>query len=371
MSSRLTKKREGGQLDGWHRVPQGHRIAILVCVMLALLGFLSSLRIVGASSSGEMSVGFVVTDGSEVSSSSSSSSSSESSSSSSSESSSVRADDTNPQPAGGNSRRTDDILAAIRTEDIPQILTQKMLPGCDIYINRMLIPQRSPHPVSFCPRNDASAHAAPSALTMYEDVPAGIWYEEAVATFLSEGILDASKSIFRGTEGSTRAEFAKVLGMIHGGVRTTEPNTMHFDDVPSDTWFTTFVEFAGTKGWMRGYNNCIGSHPCNVMPSATISRAEAAVMIVRFFDLQLLSSAPSFKDVDPDAWYAETVAIAADHCLLQGIGTERYANPNGRLHRAEMMVILDRARKNLVYGTDCRLENVSSSASSSTDSMKQ
>lgn len=61
MSSRLTQINQKSGAGRWNLIPQDQRIAILGSVMLALLGFLSSMTFVDATDSSETSVQFVVT----------------------------------------------------------------------------------------------------------------------------------------------------------------------------------------------------------------------------------------------------------------------------------------------------------------------
>ncbi len=270
---------------------------------------------------------------------------------------------TDTRPTGGNSRRTKTILESITTIHIPVIIYRRHVPGTNTVVTQQLSPDEA-RTVNVCYIDDEPQHAAAPETSEYQDVPSGIWYEDAVLAFLKKGILDGTKTMFRGNDTALRAEFAKVLGMLHGGVPDTVTEQRHFDDVPPRSWYATFIEFAGSQGWMRGYNNCIGTHPCVVMPGSIITRAEAASMIIRFFGLKRLGSAPLFSDVQSDAWYANDMAIAADHCIVQGKGRLRHAKPHEYLNRAEMIVLLDRARKNLFYGTDCLAESLSSTSAS-------
>lgn len=261
---------------------------------------------------------------------------------------------------GGNSRRTSSILESITPSQIPVIISRRRLPN-DTFVSTELSPDDARR-ISVCYIDEDGLHAAPGVIP-YEDVPTGIWYEDALKSFLDKGILDITQKLFRGNDTAVRAEFAKVLGKLHGDKAEEYDGVRQFDDAAPGQWYTPFIEFAGTKGWMRGYNNCIGTRPCTVMPGSTITRAEAVAMIVRFYGLKRIGSAPLFADVRPDAWYATDIAIAADRCIVQGTGSGRRANPNERLNRAEMIVLLERARKDLSYGTDCEWNSPSASSS--------
>ena len=81
-------------------------------------------------------------------------------------------------------------------------------------------------------------------------------------------------------------------------------------------------------------------------PQRSITRAEFIVMLARALKLSPSGSEASmpFKDVSPGAWYAESVALAAQAKLLNGQSTARFG-PSASLSREEMVVLILRAYK--------------------------
>jgi hypothetical protein len=187
----------------------------------------------------------------------------------------------------------------------------------------------------------------------YSDVASGVWYEEAVAKFTDDGILDASQPRFRGGDNANRAEFVKLLVMLNGGLLSTPPAVPSFDDVTSSAWYYAYMEEAAKEQWVRGDGNCYGSHPCYARPGANINRAEAAALIVRAFGLEATGAAPQFVDNPSGQWYTESIQTAADHCVLQGDDSTGRVRPSDNMNRAEMVVMLFRVDQGLSYGTDC------------------
>lgn len=248
---------------------------------------------------------------------------------------------------GGNTER---IASAIRSEDIPTIIARRRLPGYAYPFERVL-PIEIARSIDECYIDDDTTHAAPP-LTHYEDVESGAWYEAALAAFLEDGILESTQKQFRPDDPSVRAETAKMLVLV-AGEDVIEPDVQSFDDVPASEWFFGFVETAAQKNWMRGYDNCYGTHPCYTRPGGRITRAEAAAMIIRLFGLESSNSAPQFTDNAEGAWYVDYVRTAADYCIIQGNNGSTLAFPNRTINRAEMVIMLHRARQNLQYGKDC------------------
>lgn len=192
-----------------------------------------------------------------------------------------------------------------------------------------------------------------TVLAAYSDVPAGVWYEEAVESFSEDGYLDATQTRFRGNDNANRAEFIKLVVELNGGILSTPPAVPSFDDVRPGAWYYSYMEEAAKEGWVKGDNNCYGSHPCYARPAANINRAEAAALIVRAFGLEATGDAPEFVDVPNGQWYTDAVQTAADHCVVQGDDATGRARPADFMNRAEMVVMLHRVDQGLVYGVDC------------------
>lgn len=192
-----------------------------------------------------------------------------------------------------------------------------------------------------------------TAVAAYADVPAGVWYEEAVDDFVAQGHLDATQTNFRGQDNALRAEFVKLVVMLNGGLLNEAPAVPSFDDVATGAWYYAYFEEAATEGWVRGDGSCYGKHPCYARPGANINRAEAAAVLVRAFGLDPSGSAPQFVDNPSGQWYTADIQTAADHCVLQGDDSTGRVRPSDNMNRAEMVVMVHRVDQGMTYGTDC------------------
>lgn len=182
------------------------------------------------------------------------------------------------------------------------------------------------------------------ATVSFRDVPSDAWYIEALMEFVRDGIVDGGPN-FRPADGTQRAEIAKMLNLILPQAKPfTPPEIPSFDDAPITAWYYRFLEQAASRGWVRGYDNCYGTRPCEARPGQIVSRAEEAAMIVRMLDLKPTGKAKIFPDVQPDAWYAQAVQTAADHGILLGDGATGLAAPERPVNRAESILMLSRAR---------------------------
>lgn len=194
-----------------------------------------------------------------------------------------------------------------------------------------------------------------SVFAAYSDVPAGVWYKEAVDAFTDAGYLDASQKNFRGGDKANRAEFVKLIVELNGGILSTPPAVPSFNDVSASSWYYGYMEEAAKEGWVHGDNDCYGTKPCNARPGANINRAEAAALIVRAFSLEATGAAPQFVDNPTGQWYTDAIQTAADSCVLQGDDSTGRVRPSDSMNRAEMVVMLHRVDQGLEYGVDCEI----------------
>lgn len=195
-----------------------------------------------------------------------------------------------------------------------------------------------------------------TALAAYSDVPSGVWFGDAVESFVDAGYLDSTQSRFRPGDLANRAEFVKLVVELNGGILSTPPAVASFDDAATGAWFYGYFEEAGKEGWVRGDANCYGKHPCYARPSSNINRAEAAALIVRAFSLEWTGSAPQFVDNPSGQWYTDAIQTAADSCVLQGDDSTGRVRPSDNMNRAEMVTMLHRVDQGLTYGVDCGSE---------------
>ena len=200
---------------------------------------------------------------------------------------------------------------------------------------------------------------AGTVLAAYNDVPAGVWYGDAVNAFVDAGYLDSTQARFRGSESANRAEFVKLVVELNGGILSTPPAVASFDDASTGAWYYGYFEESGKEGWLRGDGDCYGSHPCYARPGANINRAEAAALITRAFGLASTGDATQFVDNPSGQWYTNVIQTAADHCVLQGDDATGRVRPGDNMNRAEMVVMLYRVDQGLSYGVDCGTSGVS------------
>lgn len=154
----------------------------------------------------------------------------------------------------------------------------------------------------------------------FGDVSSGHWYYEAVMTLASYKVLNGyGNGCFYPNDGITRAEFVTMLVRIYGVTKTES----EFADVPSGSWYESFVATAADRGWILGYGDG------TFCPDAMITRAEAVVVMNRVLgrqpDKEVIAAGVGirqFVDVTSDDWFYWDVmeaSVAHDYEISSGI----------------------------------------------------
>ncbi|MDO4720438.1 MAG: S8 family serine peptidase [Peptostreptococcaceae bacterium] len=116
----------------------------------------------------------------------------------------------------------------------------------------------------------------------------------------------------------------------------SKPSEKRFTDVESSHWAKEAITAVTEKGWFSGYPD--GSF----RPKNTISRAEAALVLVKVFDLKAADTGVKFSDVPEDAWYAESVKTLSSLGVMSGFPDNSF-RPQAKVDREQMMVLLVKA----------------------------
>ncbi|MEK3885260.1 S-layer homology domain-containing protein [Paenibacillus sp. PL2-23] len=116
-------------------------------------------------------------------------------------------------------------------------------------------------------------------------------------------------------------------------------NKVEFGDVASvEAWAGRSIDVVAAKGAINGKAEGVFD------PSANVTRAEFAKMLIRALDLENGSAKESFADVKAGDWFAPYVAAAAEQGIINGRSATKF-DPNASITRAEMATMIARALK--------------------------
>lgn len=146
----------------------------------------------------------------------------------------------------------------------------------------------------------------------------GHWSAEAVDRWSAAGILRGDENgNFLPDKEMTRAEFAQMLDNLMGYTVKAENR---YGDVPNDAWYTDAILKLTAAGVMEGDGT-------NAMPTASISREQAAVLLCRALYLEPGDKAgiPFDDAYQVSSWAKDAVAALARRNMIAGVGENNFA----------------------------------------------
>lgn len=115
-------------------------------------------------------------------------------------------------------------------------------------------------------------------------------------------------------------------------------NGCYFADAQGH-WARDHILSMALRGWMNGVSSS------SFLPENTLTRAEAAAVLVRAFNLPVTSEGPTFNDISGH-WAEKYIITAARHGIILGRGDGSFG-PDRPVTRQELAVMLDRVLQGL------------------------
>lgn len=184
----------------------------------------------------------------------------------------------------------------------------------------------------------------PSTPYPFTDVPAGVWYSDAVQYVYDMGMMAGITSTTFGPEVTTnRGMIVTMLYRLEG-----EPSvgTANFTDVPAGEWYSAAVTWAETNGIVNG------TTATTFEPLVPITRQQMAAILYRYanykgYNVGAQTDLSSFDDANQVDPYALTAMQWANtEGLITGTTSTTLA-PNGDATRAQVATIMMRFCKNV------------------------
>ncbi len=173
----------------------------------------------------------------------------------------------------------------------------------------------------------------------FTDLGSVSWAQKQIEVMAAKGIVTGrSDTKFAPHANVTRAEFAslivRALGLYDNNAAA------EFKDVKSSDWFSASVGSAVKAGIVKGVS------ADQFKPNATITRQEMATMLANALKLSVVypvnvdESLASFSDKNNiQSWAKESVALSAQHKLIQGMPNGTFA-PSDKATRAQAAVVI-------------------------------
>lgn len=109
-----------------------------------------------------------------------------------------------------------------------------------------------------------------------------------------------------------------------------------YHDIPEDHWAFRSVTLLGEQKLINGSTQSL------FLPDDLVTRAQAAVVLARVFDLPTSNRESGFSDVPKDHWAAGAIAAVSNEGLITGM-TENTFSLDEALTREQVAVIFNRA----------------------------
>lgn len=118
-------------------------------------------------------------------------------------------------------------------------------------------------------------------------------------------------------------------------LNSTSTDAGEFSDIENH-WAKEDILSVQTNGWMTGYDKGL------FVPDSNLTRAQAAVTIVRAFNIENKGETVDlFNDVPDNHWAKDQIELAKKHGIINGIDDKNFA-PDRPVSREEMSVMLNR-----------------------------
>lgn len=175
----------------------------------------------------------------------------------------------------------------------------------------------------------------------FVDIPANAWYAEDACAAAERGLIQGMTPVtFAGGKQLTRAMMASLLARLEGA-DVSQAQESPFTDVSAESWY------AGAVNWAYENGLVLGVSKTQFAPGDTVTREQAATMIVRWLERKEFPTAAenlrlSFSDVDEISPYARnSLSIAKGIGVLSGYG-DGTIRPKAAVTRAEGTALLMR-----------------------------
>ncbi len=177
----------------------------------------------------------------------------------------------------------------------------------------------------------------------FDDLNTNLWYHEGIDYAIANGLMKGVSAYKFDPYGElNRAMLVTILYRLEGEPRVSGDNP--YSDVESGSWYDKAVNWADSKGIVKGYGNG------EFGPTDDITREQMAAMMMRYadfkgFDTSKRTKLTSFSDADSvSSWALQNVQWAVAEGLIKGSGGK--LAPLDPTNRAEAATILMRFIEN-------------------------
>ena len=172
----------------------------------------------------------------------------------------------------------------------------------------------------------------------FTDVPSDAWYTPYVEFAVSHSLFKGtSETTFSPDMAMSRAMFVQLFANLDG-VNLSGYTSTPFSDAPLSSWYGPAVAWAAQNGVVNG------TSPTTFAPDDEITREQMCVLIVNYAEYKGISlnetKTVTFSDAaDISGWARDAVEVCANAGIINGAGDGTF-NPSGTASRAEVATLM-------------------------------
>lgn len=190
---------------------------------------------------------------------------------------------------------------------------------------------KSVDPTSVTINSNTTFKAVYNGEVVKPEIPSDLAFDKELTSSYIKGDTEGT---FRPDDSITRAEFATIISRsLNKKMDDAQSSDTNFNDVSSSDWYAKAIAFVQSMGLINGYEDG------TFRPEASITRAEAAVIIMRVEKIQGDVVTGTLTDISGN-WAEKEILAAYAKGLISGYpdGTFR---PENRITRAETVTMLN------------------------------
>ncbi len=166
---------------------------------------------------------------------------------------------------------------------------------------------------------------------VFTDIIHGDWFYDAVAYANYYGYVDGNENMFKPFDNFSRATFVTLIWKLEGN--PVANGALNFSDVPAGLWYTDAVYWAAEQGIVTGTGN--GFNPSKLISRQEMITMLYNYLQYKGYDIPAYQVSV-YEDGDSvDAWAESAVKELADAGVLNGF-VEDILNPEQNANRAEL-----------------------------------
>lgn len=188
-------------------------------------------------------------------------------------------------------------------------------------------------------RDDAESTQASE---VFDDIPAGAWYESAVSWMIRHEVTSGCTPVsFCPDQTLTRQQFVTFLWRAAGRPAPASPGSATFGDVTQGVYSDQAIGWAVAEGITRGCTpGGLEGADWSFCPQHPVTRGQMATLLYRHVQSPYAGQSSIYADIEPHSYYSTPVAWLTDFQVVPGCEATLFC-PNRDSTRSEAALFIN------------------------------